>query len=270
MSLFSGVAAFLREAPIELYRFELGGETYRYAATSGEPYVYKGDVYAPEYLLRVGLHFSNDFAKDVLTITLPATNAVAALFFSGTPEYAMRLKVFRGVRGAADLPAVWSGTVNGASFSFSDEAYTCDLSCEPLAARMERSGLIRNYQINCPHTLYGPHCRVDRTARRLEARVSESTGSTLTLSLPSGTEDGRFAGGQLITAADGRRRCIMGNAGNVLTLERPLLLKKSDTVTLYPGCDKSWACCVSRFGNGLNFGGHRWIPTENPFVSPIG
>lgn len=37
MSLFSGVAAFLREAPIELYRFELGGETYRYAATSGEP-----------------------------------------------------------------------------------------------------------------------------------------------------------------------------------------------------------------------------------------
>ena len=128
MSLFSGVAAFLREAPIELYRFELGGETYRYAATSGEPYVYKGDVYAPEYLLRGGLHFSNDFAKDVLTITLPATNAVAALFFSGTPEYAMRLKVFRGVRGAADLPAVWSGTVNGASFSFSDEAYTCDLS----------------------------------------------------------------------------------------------------------------------------------------------
>ena len=97
MSLFSGVAAFLREAPIELYRFELGGETYRYAATSGEPYVYKGDVYAPEYLLRGGLHFSNDFAKDVLTITLPATNAVAALFFSGTPEYAMRLKVFRGV-----------------------------------------------------------------------------------------------------------------------------------------------------------------------------
>ena len=92
MSLFSGVAAFLREAPIELYRFELGGETYRYAATSGEPYVYKGDVYAPEYLLRGGLHFSNDFAKDVLTITLPATNAVAALFFSGTPEYAMRLK----------------------------------------------------------------------------------------------------------------------------------------------------------------------------------
>lgn len=92
----------------------------------------------------------------------------------------------------------------------------------------------------------------------------------LTLSLPAGTEDGRFAGGQLITAADGRRRYVMGNAANVLTLERPLLLKKGDAVTLYPGCDKSWACCVSRFGNGLNFGGHRWIPTENPFVSPIG
>ena len=203
MSLFSDMAVFLREAPIELYRFELGGETYLYAATSGEPCVYKGGIYEPEYIVRTGLHFSGDFAKDVLTLTLPATNAVAALFFSGTPEYAMRLRVFRGSRGAAELPAVWSGTVNGASFSFSEDAYTCDLSCEPLAARMERSGLIRNYQINCPHTLYGPHCRVDRTAHRLEARVSESSGSTLTLSLPAGTEDGRFAGGQLITAGGG-------------------------------------------------------------------
>ena len=68
MSLFSGVAAFLGEAPIELYRFELGGETYRYAATSGEPYVYNGEMYTPEYLVRGGLHFSNDFAKDLSLI----------------------------------------------------------------------------------------------------------------------------------------------------------------------------------------------------------
>jgi hypothetical protein len=39
----------------------------------------------------------------------------------------------------------------------------------------------------------------------------------------------------------------------------------SQTVNLYPGCNKSMDHCINRFDNILNYGGFPWIPGKNPF-----
>lgn len=259
---------FTKTPPIELYKFSLGTSIWRYAATNPHDYTYKSEIYKAEYVLRTGLHFSNDPAKDVLTLTLPADNEIAQMFFAGTPEYEMQLSIYRGDFGAENLSTIWTGYVNGASHTFDESTYTCDLTCETIASRMDRRGLARNYQILCPHTLFDMNCQVSKTASSSFAQVYvDSSNSYVTL---VGTfANNYFAGGQIIKE-NGQRRFIMSNTNNLIYLERPMGFSKGETVTMYPGCNKSWSDCTGKFNNGLNYGGFRWIPITNPFVTNIG
>lgn len=259
---------FTKTPPIELYRFSLGAHIWRYAATHPHDYRYKSETYKAEYILRTGLHFSNDPAKDVLTVTIPADNEIAQMFFAGTPEYEMQLSIYRGEFGAEKLSTIWTGYVNGASHTFNDNTYTCDLTCETIASRMDRRGLARNYQILCPHTLFDSNCQVNKLDLSSFAQVAEnSTNSYVTL--VGEFADNYFAGGQIIKAT-GQRRFIMSNTNNLVYLERPMEFLKEEQITIYPGCNKSWSDCTTKFNNGLNYGGFRWIPITNPFTTNIG
>ena len=260
---------FFTDTPVELYKFTLGGAVWGFVATCEENYVFDGITFVPEYIVRTGLHYSSDFARDVLTVTLPAYNAVAATFFTGTPEYQVKLSVLRGGYHGGGFAQIWSGTVNGASFDFSGEAYTCDLSCETLAAKMERQGLSRCYQLTCPHTLYGERCRLDQGLFAVGTAVLRQT-SAIDLSLAASYPDGYFAGGHLVRNRDGSRRYIVTSSGTAIRMERSLHCAPGEGLTLYPGCDKTRDTCCSKFNNGVNFGGFPWLPTENPFTSSIG
>ncbi len=251
----------------ELYKFQCGSAFYTYIATSSTSCRFENAVYEPEYIVRTGLHYSSDYAKDTLTVTLPASNAVAQVFMTGTPEFLMRLTVYRGARKAAFIP-IWVGLVNGASFDFTDNASSCDLTCETAVSRMERFGLARNYQLACPHTLYGAKCGVSQTAFASMRSVSAVNGFDVTVD-GSAILDGYYLAGQLVKP-DGSRRFISGNRGNILTLERRLPLSVGDAVTLYPGCDKARATCVSKFNNGAAYGGFPWMPAASPFTATIG
>ena len=262
-------AVFFSDVPVELYKFSLGSEIWGFAATCDENYFFDGITYVPEVIVRTGLRYSSDFARDVLTVTVPADNAVAARFFSGTPEYQVKLSVLRGGYHGGTFRQVWSGTVNGASFDFSDGAYTCDLSCETLAAKMERQGLARCYQLTCPHTLYGTRCGLEQGLFATGDVVTQLVTS-VTLALGKSYADGYFAGGHLVRNSDGMRRYIVSSTGNTIRLERAMHAGVGDGLALYPGCDKTRTTCCTKFNNGVNFGGFPWLPTENPFTATIG
>ncbi len=269
MSLRDVFDVFFTDSPVELYRFTLGGAIWGFAATCDESYVFDGTTFLPEYIVRTPLHYSSDFARDVLTVTMPADNEIAQIFFAGTPEYQMKLSVLRGGWHSGGFSQIWSGTVNGAAFTFSADSYSCDLTCETLAARMERQGLVRCYQLTCPHTLYGARCRADQGRMAALTTVREQP-SPIRLRLAGTYPDGWFAGGHLVRNADGKRRYIVSGSGDGVTLERGLAFNLGDGLTLYPGCDKSRTTCAEKFGNAVNFGGFPWLPTENPFISTIG
>lgn len=260
--------SFFADPIMELYKFQCASTCYTYAATSDTPILFDNLLYAPEYIVRTGLHYSADYAKDTLTVTIPASNAVAGLFMEGTPEHILRLTICRGGLKAEDFSPVWVGVVNGASFDFSSETYTCDLACETVASRMERFGLARCYQLSCPHTLYSTRCGVTQSHFATIRHVLSINDFTVTVdgeALP----DGYFTAGQIVRQ-DGSRRFIASSTGNAFTLERSLALSTGDTVTLYPGCDKARTTCVSKFGNGPNYGGFPWMPLTSPFTSTIG
>jgi hypothetical protein len=73
---------------------------------------------------------------------------------------------------------------------------------------------------------------------------------------------------QFGSAATYEVRTILGSSAEVggqltLTLNAPLSYAvATDVGTLYPGCDGRDVTCASKFGNFLNWGGHR-IPLRN-------
>ena len=99
------------------------------------------------------------------------------------------------------------------------------------------------------------------------ARVESASGYFLTV--PTGMPDGWFSGGQIVLGS-GERRYIASSSGSIIRLEHVLPNAAGSYATLYPGCNKSRAACMGKFGNGINFGGFPWMPAASPFTSTIG
>lgn len=258
---------FVADPVTELYKFSHGSEVFCYAATSEKTYLFNKHSYAPEYIVRTQMHYSSDFAKDSLTVTVPATNAVASIFMAGTPEHQLGLTVYRGGYHAGEFIPIWIGDVVGANFNYNDDTYSCDLSCETAAARMERRGLPRCYQLSCPYALYDAHCGVVRHDYTIVDKVYSTSG--FDVQVMGSYADDYFAGGQIVLIDDSRRY-ITGNKGNVLTLDRIIPLVTNVDVLLQPGCDKSRTTCAEKFDNVLNYGGFPWLPVTDPFRAQIG
>ena len=63
---------------------------------------------------------------------------------------------------------------------------------------------------------------------------------------------------------------VVGNSTNSVTLYREHVgLKVGDVIQLAPGCDQSSKTCDSTFKNGARFGGHPYIPSENPVMTQL-
>lgn len=63
---------------------------------------------------------------------------------------------------------------------------------------------------------------------------------------------------------------IVGNTANSVTLYRQHVdLNIGDVVQLAPGCDQSLKTCHEKFKNAARFGGHPYMPGENPVLSQL-
>ncbi len=258
---------FLRAKPrIELYEFTCGQTQYLYASGT-EAIPFAGKSYKPEFITRSDLSSSPDIAKDVLTITLHPDSKLALDLFVGMPDNATKLVIYAG-NYAGSYSQIWQGFITGVHFSYSNTTYVCELSLETIASRMERQGLVRNYQITCPHVLYSSFCGANRSNARVTEKVIEA--SSYTLNMENSYASNMFAGGEVVSLDMRVRRFVIQSSGRTLTTDRPHNFRVGENVFVTKGCDKTWQTCVGRFGNGINYGGHRWIPLVDPFTSTIG
>ena len=148
-----------------------------------------------------------------------------------------------------------------------------ELNCEPVYTSLQRIGLRRLYQRNCPHVLYGTACGASAVVFRVGGTVTSIAGTLLSVPAAAGYAVGHFAGGYATWAANGltEKRMIVGHNADAITLSAvPPGLAIGDAIYLYPGCDRTLNTCHAKFGNSANFGGFPFIPTKNPFGgSPI-
>jgi uncharacterized phage protein (TIGR02218 family) len=268
MSLAARETSIDAGSPVELYDFRRGGTAWRYTSAAQDA-VYATYTYTAVPIRRSSVEQTGEIGRAGLRITLARDVEVAQAFITTPPSEVTLLTIYRRHRDDTETVPVWMGRVLNAEWHGSE----VELNCEPVYTSLQRTGLRRLYQRNCPHVLYGTDCRVSAVTHRVQGTVVALNGNAITVAAAAGFPAGHFAGGYATWSASGitEKRMIVAHTGDNVTLSAvPPGLVVGATVMLYPGCDRTLATCETKFGNSANFGGFPFIPTKNPFGgSPI-
>jgi uncharacterized phage protein (TIGR02218 family) len=263
--------------PVELFEFTQGSQVWRYTAYD-QDYSWDGETWTAETIRRGRIRQSGKADQAGVDLKFPRTNSLAAAFLTGLMEQITSLTVWRGHVGDPDEEFVvsWKGRVVGAE----GDGPEINLSCESIFTSLRRQGLRRRWQRNCPHALYGRGCNLDKAAFA-EGPFIPTAVNGLSVTVPDAAlqPNGWYTGGML--EAENSYRFILAHEGDQVVLSRPFIALADAIagagwgkswgkwwggpgVVLYPGCDRTEATCNSKYANGLNFGGWRYIPQKNP------
>jgi len=268
MTYASREASMDASSPVELYEFRRGGTAWRY--TSGaQDASYASYAYVAVPMKRGSIEQTGEIGRAGLRITLARDVEIAQAFIATPPSEVTLLTIYRQHRNDPETVAVWMGRVLNVEWRGSE----VELNCEPVYTSLQRIGLRRLYQRNCPHVLYGTACGASAVVFRGAGTVTSINGTSLNIPAAAGFSVGHFAGGYATWAANGitEKRMIVSHSADAITLSAvPPGLAIGDAIYLYPGCDHTLNTCGSKFSNSANFGGFPFIPTKNPFGgSPI-
>lgn len=265
-----------KSVPIHLYKVVYGvGPDERILLTNAEEdQVFEGDVYRVSQIQHGEIHAAGTLDKSSLEVTALADSPLAVLFRNSPPARVVSLTIWRGeVAAPGVFYRVWSGRI----LSCSLEGYEAKLFGEPIGTAARRPGLRRNYQIGCPHVLYGPWCRANQADFTKEVALAGVSGSSVLLE--AGWNDpwpeAKFINGVVTWTTPGGStitRTILGiqNAGpnTILRLaDSATGLTAESVVAISLGCNHQLSDCADVFNNGPNYGGCPWIPVKNPVGS---
>ncbi|MEJ7831348.1 MAG: phage BR0599 family protein [Nocardioides sp.] len=257
-------------ATVDLYRIVLG--TVTYTMTSGDDPIEHGsgaagalELYVPTAIGRGGIQSRSEMAKANLEVRLPLGHDLAAALLSSWLERICTITVFR--RRTASTDTVWKGRLTAAN----PDDTNIKMNFESIFTSMRRPGLRARFQKTCRHPLYGRGCYLDPENFAYAAALSAIDGRTLTVPAAAGQANGFFTGG-MVKAPDGTLTFISEHSGTQLVMNRvsgalsgPLALSGPGVaITIYPGCNHSYAECASKFANDDNYGGFDYIPTKSP------
>jgi len=136
--------------PIEMYHFIVGSTHHRFTSAKSA-ITYDGNTYQPALIKRGSIDFTTEKGRNNLKIQTVRDFAIAELFKVSPPSDVILLVVHRVHYGDSDGAVIWSGRVLNCEWSGS----TASINCEPVSSSLQRVGLRRMYQRQCPHVLYG-------------------------------------------------------------------------------------------------------------------
>lgn len=251
----------------ELYDFAYGVAHFRYC-NLGRAVDYQAQTYQGAGLDRSSIRESADNSSDTLDVTAPLSLPLLDLFRPLAPMSPVALVLQRQTLNGATA-TIWTGEVGSVEFA----GAKATIHCVPPLASLQAQGLTRNWQKQCPLTLYSSglgQCNVDRTSVSVSATITAVAGNVVHAAAFAAQADGWWRGGY-IEWNDGtvmQRRFITDDAGDSVTLMTPAApLAPGTVVTALPGCDHTLETCHNKFHNDVNYGGQPGIPEVSPMSS---
>ena len=173
---------------------------------------------------------------------------------------AARVRVF-AVDWETGAPLAELGEGRVGAVELTDHGFTAELA--GASAALARA-VVEDTSAECRADLGDARCRVAMAGRRRFARVVAVAERVVTLAVGEPVA-GACAGGVLRWFGGGNAglsQAIDASDGATVTLRTvPACAVAAGTlVELIEGCDKSFATCVARFGNGANFRGEPHLP----------
>lgn len=248
--------------PFELFLFTTLSTAYTY--TSGDvKRTYSTRTYTPLAIKRTEIDQGIEQRSGSMTVTVPRTSDLAALFVSYIPESPLQLTIYQGHDGDPDgeVRVAFTGSVIAAKFGD-----FCELTCAPDYELTKRKIPAQEFSSLCPWVVYGPGCQVDKASFKVDGTLTAFTSSTVVAAAYATKPDGWFRGGYVELGAN--RRLVVAHIGNTLTLAVSLPgAAVGAVVSAYAGCNRTQATCNTKFNNLARFWGFPHIPSTNPFGS---
>lgn len=243
-----------------------------------ETIVRDGIAYEPWPIKHSDITASGTLDNSELTVTLATSNATTrqrsaqvesflSAFVGYPPSQVINLTVFQGQMddepSLVEYPAAWLGRANAPQWNDNEIV----ISCLPVSSSIQRPGLRRNYQLGCPHVLYGSQCRASKKTATTRRNVAAINRATVTLD-EALTGFANYRGGMAEwVGPQGQRevRTIIDATASTVKLRGTVRgLTIGATLSLSLGCNHTLNHCRNLFNNVLNFGGQPLIPLDNP------
>lgn len=260
-------------SPIELYEIRYDAAAWYY--TSGDaPFTDPSTLrmYTPIEIGRGEINKSNDFAKNNLQVTVRRDAEFLNLYRVAPPSSVVSLTIRRVHRTdtATQIVVIWKGRM--LSVAWAPDVAT--IECESIRASVQRYGLRRQFQLQCPHVLYGAACGVPKASHEVVTTVNSINNLIVTCSDLVAYPDNHFAGGYIEWLSNempaNERRTIVTSGATLGTLElmaAAVGLSVGQQVRVYPGCDHSLgAGGCQKFNNTPRYGGFPHTPNKSPFT----
>jgi hypothetical protein len=251
--------------PIQLYRFSLNGNFWRYTNADADV-VKAGETWLAIPISDDGINQTGEAASDALTITTTTDMVPAQLYMSYPPARPVQVAIFQAHEESTDIRAMYVGEVTQHNIPQPGTSY---FTCETIAATMSREGLRLGWQRTCPYALYDPvTCKVDKNAFAVPGTVAGIVDNVVTLPELAAEPTGRFDGGFVEWTDPVRgieRRGIESQIGGALTMFGTADgIELAMSIIAYPGCRRTTGACITFF-NLDNYGGVPAMQGKSPF-----
>lgn len=265
--------------PVELFLFQYGSDlSATYGITSAPVSIeYDGITYEPATVFREEISTSGRLDENEVGIDVSRNDTLAQMLQGYPPSWVISVIVRQGHMPDPAYPnpgpgAAWPVCFTGRVIErVGGEGASVRLVCVPSVRSVQRVGLRRNYQWSCPHALYGPLCKADKEVATTMHEIIQIQDNLIELGAfpPSGRVSANYIGGMVEwqgPVAREFRTVISAPASNRLRVSGPLGdLALGDMVETVLGCAHDMLDCREVHNNILNYGGHPFIPQNNPF-----
>jgi len=248
-------------APIELYWFAQGSRGYYYT-NYVDDVIFANQTYTAAPIKRAETRIGTRASEDRITIEVSEDLEVARLFVPTPPTFPLWLTIYRYHEGENDFFYFWRGRVSAAE----RRNYICTFECEGILSSTRKKGLRRKFGIQCNHMLYDARCGVSEAAYRFDTTIAGINGRIITAASVNNAPPNYYVSGRVRLMRTGDMRFIVQQNNNDLRLSAPFAdASVGEPISLFAGCDHTFTTCVTKFNNGINYGGFPYIPTKNPF-----
>ncbi len=249
--------------PVELYHiWNNSGTHWRY--TSGDSNIeYESETYLPRPIQRGSLEYNEEISSTKVSLQINYISEPVIQYLANNPVEIMWVQILKLFRDSSPFSAssLFMGTIKNVSF----KGVAANVECTGFEQFLTKGIPRFRYQPSCNYFLYDDFCTIDKTNFQLDTDVTtiDSTGLIITNSDFALEDDNFYSLGYL--EFGNHKRMIIYHTGNTIKIRYPISeLVATDSITVFAGCNKTPETCRDKFDNILNFGGHPYVPIDNP------
>lgn len=247
--------------PVELYHMWWNSTDWYY--TSGDVAIeYMGNTYTPATIERGSVQYDVKLEVSTLQVTVGRVFDPVIKFVAQNPVEVIWIEVLRAFReqDPIEVGVIFIGQIKTVSI----QGLRARAQCVGFDYYLKQPIPIQRYGPQCNWTVFDTRCTKDPAAFILQTKVTVSAdGLTLTSSHFAALGDSFLTRGHLEWHSN--RRMITSHVGSIITIRYAILPMYTDAlVNVTAGCDGVITTCRDKFDNVAFFGGHPYIPIDNP------